>query len=399
MQRPSAAPESKARSQEQTLSSPCSASNPASAAYRFRECSFCRLRSGMPLTGSRIRCVARPGGERLTERLRLTVQKVVHHDDVVLPIIIRPCGDVARRNSYPGDAGVGKDDAQEGQPSIPRRGGDGADKEQIAVGVEVFDQRAGLAGCLLLAAPTAVGLVDIGEDRAEATHHCGLRPHGAGDEEQGFGDVAAYRGEQALRAEGAEDGAIGRIVEELGKAALGTARHGRLRKARSRCDELAAPGVEEHIERRYRDIRIEVRTAAVPVDLAATVRKRAGAVAIVRATQSGAKIVHRTLNRGGVRPGCLEHSRRNEVVLVVTVVLVGKRAAAGEKSDEHGCTNQRLHGFLLIWVRGKAARLRAAARRRERITLPIPLKRWGYRTLASPAGRTRRGERSGSSRL
>ena len=43
---------------------------------------------------------------------------------------------------------------------------------------------------------------------------------GAGYEEQSFGDVAAYRGEQAQGAKGAEGGAVGRIVKEHLKAAL-----------------------------------------------------------------------------------------------------------------------------------------------------------------------------------
>ena len=42
----------------------------------------------------------------------------------------------------------------------------------------------------------------------------GVSPVGAGYEEQSFSDVAAHRSEQPRRAEGAEDGAVGRIVEE-----------------------------------------------------------------------------------------------------------------------------------------------------------------------------------------
>ena len=77
-------------------------------------------------------------------------------------------------------------------------------------------------------------------------------PVGAGYEEQSFGDVAAYRSEQPRRAEGAEDGAVGRIVEEPCKPALGPARWGSLGKAYPRCGELGAAGVQEDVERRYR---------------------------------------------------------------------------------------------------------------------------------------------------
>ena len=58
------------------------------------------------------------------ERLRLAVEKVVHHDDISLLIIIRPRSDVATRDPHPGDARIAKDDAKEGQACIARRGWD-----------------------------------------------------------------------------------------------------------------------------------------------------------------------------------------------------------------------------------------------------------------------------------
>ncbi len=81
----------------------------------------------------------------------------------MLAIIIWPRGNVTARDLHPGDARVGKHDAEEGQAVGMRRGRDEAAEEQIAVGIEVFDQRGG--------ACPAWG-VYVCEDRAEAPHRC-----------------------------------------------------------------------------------------------------------------------------------------------------------------------------------------------------------------------------------
>jgi hypothetical protein len=57
---------------------------------------------------------------RLSNDLWLAVDEVVHHDDVMLAIVIRPRGNVAGRNPNRRDAGVIKLDAEEGQASIAR---------------------------------------------------------------------------------------------------------------------------------------------------------------------------------------------------------------------------------------------------------------------------------------
>ena len=54
--------------------------------------------------------------------------------------------------------------------------------------------------------------VHVGEDRAESPDQRRGRAIGAGYEEERVGEVAADRGEQAQRTEGAEDGAVGRIA-------------------------------------------------------------------------------------------------------------------------------------------------------------------------------------------
>ena len=78
--------------------------------------------------------------------LWLAVEEVVHHDDVMFRIIIRPWGDVAAGDPHPGDARLVEYDAEEGQAAIARRGRDVADEQPLVVGVEVLDPRAGPTG-------------------------------------------------------------------------------------------------------------------------------------------------------------------------------------------------------------------------------------------------------------
>jgi hypothetical protein len=58
----------------------------------------------------------------LVKELWLAVDEIVHHDDVVLLIIIRPWGNVAGCDPNRRDAGIVKLDAEKGQVSIARRG-------------------------------------------------------------------------------------------------------------------------------------------------------------------------------------------------------------------------------------------------------------------------------------
>jgi hypothetical protein len=53
--------------------------------------------------------------------LRLAINEVVHHDDVMLAVVIGPRGNIAGRNPDQRDAGFIELDAEEGQTSIARR--------------------------------------------------------------------------------------------------------------------------------------------------------------------------------------------------------------------------------------------------------------------------------------
>ena len=70
-----------------------------------------------------------PGGKSTTlpqfysagffnKRLWLAVDKVIHHNDIVLPIIIRPRGNVAGCDSHLRDARIVKHDTEEGKTPI-----------------------------------------------------------------------------------------------------------------------------------------------------------------------------------------------------------------------------------------------------------------------------------------
>src|SRR5687768_9368920 len=145
--------------------------------------------------------------QRLLQGLRLAVDEVVHHDDV-LPIVIWSRAGVTGRDLDPGDSRVVKHDAEEGQAPIARRGRDETREDPTAVRTEVVDQRA------VPSIRSSFWLVNIREDGTEASHRCRGGAISSGYEEQTLGDPAADRGEQAQRAERAEDGAVRRIVEE-----------------------------------------------------------------------------------------------------------------------------------------------------------------------------------------
>ena len=116
--------------------------------------------------------------------LWLTVQKVIHHDDVVLLVIVRPRGDVASGDPDPGDARVVKHDTEEGQAPIAGRSRDETAENQLAVDVEVLQPCAGpLWAPALFTRPNPIRLVHVGEDRAKATDRGGLSAGCAGDEE------------------------------------------------------------------------------------------------------------------------------------------------------------------------------------------------------------------------
>ena len=232
----------------------------------------------------------------------------------MLAIVIRPRGNVAGLDPDRRDAGVIKLDAEEGQASIARRSRNVTVEEKLAVLVEVLDQGAAVARRGRESSP-AIWLVNICEHRAETSYCCRGSTIGARYGEERFGDVAPHRREQPRPAERPEDGAVGGIAKEHGQAALSPAGRRSLRKPQAGCFELAASGVQEHVERRHRSCGIhKVGVATVPVDLAPTLLDRAWIIAVA-VPQGSAECIDCALNGRSVWSGSLEYQRRGLIGL------------------------------------------------------------------------------------
>src|SRR3954447_20039681 len=108
----------------------------------------------------------------LLKQLWLAVDEVVHHDDVMVPIIIRSRRDIAGLDPDPRDARVVKYDAEERQVSIAGRSRDETAEQQVAVNAEVLDQRAGVTVPAFHARAVTIWLVNVCEDRAEGSDRC-----------------------------------------------------------------------------------------------------------------------------------------------------------------------------------------------------------------------------------
>src|SRR5262245_23277120 len=214
---------------------------------------------------------------RLRNGLRLAIEEVVHHHDVDLPAIVRPGRNVARDDLHASDRRFLEHDAEEGETAVAGGRRHEAAEQQLALGVEVVDPRAGPTLSVLLA---AVRAVHVGEDRAEACHRGGVGTGAARHEEESLGDVASDRREETQRAEGAEGGAIVRVPEQLREAALRPALGRRLREPHARGEELCPAAVEERVERGHGIRRGVDAPTSVPVDLASTARERPRVVAV-----------------------------------------------------------------------------------------------------------------------
>src|SRR5690242_3582217 len=108
---------------------------------------------------------------------------------------------------------------------------------------------------------------------------------------------------------------------------IGKTRRGRLHEAGSWCLHEGAPSIEEH-GKRSRPGRGSGRTPAVPIDFAPSSGNGSSSVAVINAADRGAELIHRRLNRGRSRPGCLEYDRRighRLLLKFVIIVVMGLR--------------------------------------------------------------------------
>jgi hypothetical protein len=81
----------------------------------------------------------------LRKRLGLAVNKIVHCDDVMFRVIIRPGGNVARSDSHTGNPRIAKYDTEERLAPIAWRGWHRTAEQELAVDTEKLYQRAGSA--------------------------------------------------------------------------------------------------------------------------------------------------------------------------------------------------------------------------------------------------------------
>ena len=101
----------------------------------------------------------------------LSIDEVVHHDDVIRVVIVRTWSDIASNNPHRGDPRIGKLDPEERKTSITRSGRDKTAEQQTAISTEKLNQSAGVTVAAFLTWTTTVGLIDVSEDRTEAGNH------------------------------------------------------------------------------------------------------------------------------------------------------------------------------------------------------------------------------------
>ena len=113
----------------------------------------------------------RPSWRRLYG-LRFTVQEVIHHDDVMRSVIIRPRRSITARDLHFSDAGVGKDDTEERHAFLARRGRHDTLEEEPSIGAKVLNERTGATIAIDVVGPAPIRLIDVGKNRAEPLGRC-----------------------------------------------------------------------------------------------------------------------------------------------------------------------------------------------------------------------------------
>src|SRR5258706_197047 len=113
--------------------------------------------------------------------LRLAVVKVIHHHDVLVDIIIRAGRGIAGCDPDSCDQRFVEDDGEKGKARIARRSRDETAEQHFAVDAEVLNQRARSAVSYFRARSAPVRLVNVCENRTEASHRYRDCPVGAGN--------------------------------------------------------------------------------------------------------------------------------------------------------------------------------------------------------------------------
>ena len=143
-------------------------------------------------------------------RCRLSVEEVIHHDDV-FSVVIRAGRDVASYDPHSSNPSVAKNNTDERQVSVTRRSRRVASEEQVAVGAVVLDQSTGVTVSCPVSQSAAIGRVDVGKDHAKPNGSRWCVSIAARNGKLDFGDVTPDRREEPQRAKRVENRGVGRV--------------------------------------------------------------------------------------------------------------------------------------------------------------------------------------------
>src|ERR1044072_2009503 len=102
----------------------------------------------------------------------LSIDEVVHNDDVVRLVIVRTRSDIACNNPHSCDPRIVKLDPEERKTAITRGGRDKTAEQQTAISTEKLDQRTCITVSAFRTGTTRIGLIAVSKDRAEAGNRC-----------------------------------------------------------------------------------------------------------------------------------------------------------------------------------------------------------------------------------
>ena len=172
-------------------------------------------------------------------RCRLSVEEVIHHDDV-FSVVIRAGRDVAGYDPHSSKPSVAKNNTDERQVSVTRRGRRVTSEKQVAVGAVVLDQSAGVTVSCPVSQSAAIRGVDVGKNHAKPSGRRWCVAIAARNGKPDFGDVTPDRREEPQWAKHAEDCGVARVPKRVRQA-----RRRSLDEAASACGDVGAAGVQE----------------------------------------------------------------------------------------------------------------------------------------------------------
>ena len=175
----------------------------------------------------------------LVQSRRFSVKEVVHHYDV-RTAVIWPGRRITRNNLHSRDTSIVKDNPEEGQVSVARRGWRGALEKQLAVSAEVLDHRAGVTVSCAVVRPAAIWGVNVGKDHPKPRCSRWGVAITARNRELDNGNVTPDRRKEPQRTECVEDRGVARVPKRVCQA-----RSWGLDKAASARGDVGATSIQE----------------------------------------------------------------------------------------------------------------------------------------------------------